>query len=289
MFYLDDGTLAGSVQDVLHDLQTVERKAGDLGLHLNHSKSEIICVDDSTSRAMLQAYPDLCVVSPEQATLLGSAIGGQAGVDSSIRTKIKALEVMGSRLRHLQAHDAYCLLRHAFAILKVLYTLRSSPCSRSPELQSFDLLLRSLLSGIVNIDISEDNCAWTQASLPVWLGGLGIRSTTLLAPSAFLALAAGCSGIVHLITPHRLVDAPYHACEDALGIWKEGHNQPPLQPRQPPIKGLGCSTGYSCVRGPLGGSHRPPYPSTTPCSPRTGVRGMTSRPPNVFPGPPNGQ
>ena len=59
---------------------------------------------------MLQVAPDLCMVCPEQATLLGSAIGGAAGVDSSIHTKTKALEVMGSRLCPLQAHDAYCLL-----------------------------------------------------------------------------------------------------------------------------------------------------------------------------------
>ena len=98
------GPLLFCLVDVLHDLQTVERKAGELGLQLNHSKSEIICVDDHTSRAMLQV--------------------------------------------------AYCLLWHVFAIPKILYTLRSPPCFRSPELQSFDLLLRSLLSGIVNIDIS---------------------------------------------------------------------------------------------------------------------------------------
>ena len=148
---------------------------------------------------MLQVAPDLCMVCPEQATLLGSAIGGAAGVDSSIRTKNKALEVMGSRLHHLQAHDAYCLLPHAFAVPKVLYMLRSLPCFRSPEPQSFDLHLRSLLSEIINIDISGHNRIWTQACLPVGFGGLGIRSTTLLAPSAFLATAAGYSSIMRLI------------------------------------------------------------------------------------------
>ena len=39
VFYLDDGTLAGSLEDVLHDLQTAEHKAGEMGLQLNHSKS----------------------------------------------------------------------------------------------------------------------------------------------------------------------------------------------------------------------------------------------------------
>ena len=39
VFYADDGTLGGSVEEVLHDLSFVERSALDLGLHLNHDKS----------------------------------------------------------------------------------------------------------------------------------------------------------------------------------------------------------------------------------------------------------
>ena len=68
------------------------------------------------------------------------------------------LEVLGSRLQYLHSHDAFCLLRHALTIPKVLYTLRSSPCSLSPVLQDFDTCLRSFL----NIDLSDS--AWTQAS-----------------------------------------------------------------------------------------------------------------------------
>lgn len=98
------------MEDALHDLQIVERIAGDLGFCPNHSKSEVICVDDSTGRAMLHASPDPCMVHPEEATLLGSAIGDQVGVDSSIRSKTQALEVMGSRLHYLQDRDAYFLL-----------------------------------------------------------------------------------------------------------------------------------------------------------------------------------
>ena len=46
---------------------------------------------------------------------------------------------------HLHAHDAYCLLRHSFALPKLLYTLRTSPSSKSHLLQDFDSLLRNLL------------------------------------------------------------------------------------------------------------------------------------------------
>ena len=43
VFYLDDGTIGGSFQDVLADMRLVELGALKLGLELNHSKSELIC------------------------------------------------------------------------------------------------------------------------------------------------------------------------------------------------------------------------------------------------------
>ena len=42
VFYLDDGTVGSSMQDVFWDLDLVERMAPDLGLQLNCSKSELI-------------------------------------------------------------------------------------------------------------------------------------------------------------------------------------------------------------------------------------------------------
>ena len=51
----------------------------------------------------------------------------------------------------------------------------------------------------MNVEISDDQ--WTQASLPVHLGGLGIRSVSSLAPSAFLASAAGTKELQDVILP----------------------------------------------------------------------------------------
>ncbi len=44
----DDGTLGGTPEDVLQDLERVERAAEGLGLQLNRSKSEVICGDSAT-------------------------------------------------------------------------------------------------------------------------------------------------------------------------------------------------------------------------------------------------
>ena len=131
--------------------------------------------------------PGLSVVHPDFATLLGSPIGSHEGVDKEIKIQLEALKIMGEQLCHLRAHDAFSLLHHAFSIPKLLYILCSSPCFSSSFLSNFDELQRDLVSEILNVTLSDN--AWTQASLPVRSGGLGIRRAEQLAPSAFLASA----------------------------------------------------------------------------------------------------
>ena len=182
VFFLDDGTLGGSLEEVLEDFSIVERMAGELSLQLNRDKSEVICDDSTTRSAMLRAVPGLSVTGRDHATLLGSPIGTASGIQDTILKRTKSLQTLGSRLQLLRAHDAFCLLCNALAIPKVLYIWRSSPCFLVPALHDFDSLLRSLLGTILNVNLSDS--AWTQASLPVRAGGLGVHSTTQLAPSA---------------------------------------------------------------------------------------------------------
>ena len=48
LFCLDDGTLGGSCGEVMQDLESLEAVANDLGLVLNHSKTEIVFADSQT-------------------------------------------------------------------------------------------------------------------------------------------------------------------------------------------------------------------------------------------------
>ena len=54
--YLDDATLAGNCQDIVHDIQ-VMREAVDLGLTLNAGKCEIISNDMTTCGTLLVLLP----------------------------------------------------------------------------------------------------------------------------------------------------------------------------------------------------------------------------------------
>jgi len=226
VFYLDDGSFGGSLQDVLHDVQKVGEMASDLGLELNRSKSELICRDDRIREDMLGRVPGLKEVSADTADILGSPIGNTECIDKALQEKIEMLRRMGDRLDLLQSHDALLLLRHSFSMPKVLYTLRTAPCFLSSLTEAYDNLLRSILCSITNVCLDDEN-AWHQATLPVKTGGIGIRRATQLAPSAFLASAAGCSDLVHQILPSHLLDIPIPGTEAALAIWSQGHDEPP--------------------------------------------------------------
>ena len=56
-----------------------------------------------------------------------------------------------------------------------------------------------------------------------------------LAPSAFLASAAGSSDLVNQILPPHLQDTPYPERDAVLASWSQGHDQPP-----PPIPAAHC-------------------------------------------------
>ena len=159
----------------------VETFAKDLGLQLNCTKSELICSKSSVLEVMVREVPGLQERDPDSAELLDSPIGGIEAINTTIKAKIGKLQLLGDRLCLLHSHDALFLLRHSFAIPKMLYVLRTAPCFLSPFLDS---LFRDFLSGITNISMGA-NSVWIQATLAVKFGGLGVRRATQLAPSVF--------------------------------------------------------------------------------------------------------
>ena len=231
VFYLDDGTLGGYWKDVLHDLEVVSKVGLTLGLQLNHNKSEVISKDAATLKLVLSSSPELHITDHKDASMLGSPIGDSDSVSICISAKVKFLKTMGERLHHLDSHDALLLLRHSFAIPKLTYLLRTSPCFLSSKLCDFDNTLKSILSHSLNLQFMDSDPAWVQAQLPITLGGLGIHSAVQLAPSAFLASAAGASNMVLLLLPQRLSTASIPAVDLALSLWSVGHQvTPPLHP-----------------------------------------------------------
>ena len=105
-----------------------------------------------------------------------------------LKDKVVTLEKSIKCLSLPTSHYSICRLKNFIAMPKLLYTLRTSPCAGNPLLQEFDHVLRTGLETIVNVQLSD--LQWMEGSLPVHMGGLGVRSVCLLASSAFLASAA---------------------------------------------------------------------------------------------------
>ena len=74
--YLDDVTLGGSVDVVMEDLDIIEWAADDLGLHLNHLKSEVICEEGTCATSAQSILPGAQWVDPASSTVLGSSVVG---------------------------------------------------------------------------------------------------------------------------------------------------------------------------------------------------------------------
>ena len=228
VMYLDDVTIGGAMDDILHDLAVI-KEAEQIGLTLNNAKSEIIC-DDATIRGILIcSLPGAQVVQPQKATLLGSPLGDVGSIDFSLAEKTKALRLMSTRFTYMSAHDSLTLLRHSFAIPRLQYLLRTAPCFLSNGLAEYDHILRETLGSVTNTLLTENDPAWMQASLPVKLGGLGVRSAAQVAPSAYLASVAATEELVSLISPinHRALPAP--SVDVAMAKWSQEDTLTPPQ------------------------------------------------------------
>src|SRR5207244_2681554 len=101
------------------------------------------------------------------------------------------------------------------------YMLRASPCAGHAALSTFDESLRRALCCIVNLELTEDQ--WKQASLLIHFGGLGIRSVSSLAPSAFLASAAGTSVLQDAILPSSHI-CSFDFAGQVLELWSSLSN-----------------------------------------------------------------
>ena len=164
--YLDDLT-AGDVANVLaDDFDQICEQAGNIGLSLNVHKCEII--SNTGFSNLPQQFNNFKKIIPEESELLGAPLINSEALSRALDARCSDLARASNRLKLLSTHDALLILKHSLSSPKVLYLLRCSPCTGHDALDVFDANLRLALSGITNVDISDQ--AWIQASLPVAQG-----------------------------------------------------------------------------------------------------------------------
>ena len=235
-WYLDDGSIAGDIKTVLRDFTEITKAAETHGLDLNATKCELFLIKPTSDdcKNALHAFnlvkDGVKLVSRDQLTLLGAPIFSEA-IEGVLEQKISNLEKMTEHLKGIDSHEALFLLRNCFAMPKLTYFLRTSPCFTKPEtLEKFDQIIKTSLQNILNIPLSETS--YDQATLPVAKGGLGIRPASEIAIPGFLSSVQASTAIATSLLPQTLREHANVHWESALEIWKErtGKNELPDDP-----------------------------------------------------------
>jgi len=128
-------------------------------------------------------------ISQSSIVLLGAPLSVGPHLDSILVERREERLLLSKRLQLIPAHDSMFLLRNVLTAPRLMHLLQSKLCIDSPVLPLYDAVLRESLSATLNIDL--DDIRWSQASLPIKWGGLGVRGVVLLAPSAYLARPDG--------------------------------------------------------------------------------------------------
>ena len=226
VWYLDDGTIAGPVDIVAADLVALRTALSAVGLTLNAAKCEVafLGAPDSVLRgpavdAVRAALPDVKETQLEELSLLGSPLS-----DGNIAAAAEAYSAVVSglctRLRELDSHTAVFFLAHHVSAPRLSYLLRSTPAFKAQHiLRSTDETVRSTLEAVSNVVIRPE--AWKQASLPLKLGGLGIRSVEALALPSYIASIYAALPLIRSICPDITDSRPPSTLETAVCAFLE--------------------------------------------------------------------
>lgn len=233
-FYLDDGVLCDEANVVLADFQKLIAECKSIGLDINPSKCELyFCstIDEIVMSAFEKVAPGIKIVCRPELTLLGTPIMLE-GIENIAQKKLESIKTFWERLLSLNSHTAYFLLKNCLAIPKLTYFIRTTPLWLFPSLlQYFDDGIRSTLESILNIPLDDHN--WTQASLPINFGGLGIRKITDICLPAFMASAYGVSDFIKSVLSIQGDELVISHMADAFEVWDSvtGFQGTPSQPK----------------------------------------------------------
>ena len=225
VWYLDDGTVCDDPDIVYNDFKTIINESENLGLHINPSKCELFFLSGSIDEEIVSKFnaicPGICVTTKEDLTLLGAPLFEEGFIKFS-ENILSKLKIMFERLKFLNSHTALFLLKNCFAVPKLTYLIRTSPAWNFEKfISAFDDEIKDVLETIINVDMNYQQ--WTQATLPVNFGGLGIRRLQDISLPAFLSSSFGVKSHVSHILNFQDTAFIVHL-DEALEKWKSLSN-----------------------------------------------------------------
>ena len=133
--------------------------------------------------------------------------------------KLEHLALMAKLLKMIDAYDALFLLRNCFSIPKLTYFLRTAPCFLKKDiLKKYDSIIKEALENILNVKLDER--AWEQCTLPIKLGGLGIKLASEVAIPAYLSSVNATREFVKSLVPDSIKEDLNAFYDQGCQEWK---------------------------------------------------------------------
>ena len=189
VWFHDDGNIAGDKTDLKKAVRIIKEDGPARGLFLSTSAT----VSPPTIPKSSVCYgkdPDplqegIPRVTESGIILLGSPIGDRAFTRKAIELKVEKIHDITFRLPLLEdAQTEFALLRSCLSLPKMMYVLRTvDPTDFLVLSKEYNSITREALGQIIGTPPTDQQ--WSQAKLPVSLGGLGLRAAADHGPAAF--------------------------------------------------------------------------------------------------------
>ena len=186
-WYLDDGHAIGSKEELAQVVDIIVREGEHRGLILSRAAtvtppslsksvvwSSIDGIGDSDQDPLKRGIPK--VRAGDGIVVLGAPVGYNDFIREKLSSRVAKVRDAVSLLPMIQdPHTEFVLLRSCLSLPKIMFMLRAIDTTAFlDELAEFDNIIRGALSRILGAVLTDPQ--WAQASLPVAMGGLGLRS-----------------------------------------------------------------------------------------------------------------
>ncbi|KAG0715538.1 Retrotransposable element SLACS protein [Chionoecetes opilio] len=198
LWYLDDGTLAGTADSVSTDIATLVPALQRIGLKVNSQKCEATFLHGN--EVMDETFPELpdARITPlSTLSLLGAPICAES-LPEALDTASQDTKRMIERVDGIGSHAALFFLSRYASVPRCTYLMRAAPTYLAPQdLLNIDEAMRSAISLTCNIALTDKS--WIQASLPTRLGGIGVRRMEDVALPAYISSLSATRDLIRLI------------------------------------------------------------------------------------------
>ena len=194
-FYLDDGLLVGSIEHVFQAFSIVQTLASARGVQLNPTKCKLWGPGAPLGSDNVPCLPGFIPPDHPFRQVSVVAFSAQTGLEvlgvpvnypgAHAKVRQKWLHVVVDLERSCHALSEFpnaqvqlLLLRACLDACKVNHLLRSSNSFVAQEfVDRANSVIRATLEDIIGVGLSE--LQWMQATVPMRLGGLGVKSPAL--------------------------------------------------------------------------------------------------------------